>query len=445
MESINMTEGNAGRHLIKYAVPLILGNFFQLTYNVVDSIILGRFVGKEALAAAGMANPIMNIIILGISGICVGAGVLMSEFFGAGKWELLKKEVATIVIFGCGVSIVVIASGSLLAVPLLRILSVPKSLIEFTSSYLRIVFIGVPFTFFYNALAMALKSIGDSKTPLKFLVFSSLLNGALDLIFIGGLGFGIICSAVTTVVAEAMSAVLSIIYVYKKVELLRPGREDIRVDKELLRKTLQYGSITAIQQLCQPVGKLLIQGSVNKLGVDVIAAYNIVTRIDDFAYTPEQSIAHGITTFVAQNRGAGNNERIRKGFREGLKLEVVYWALICIIVSLFNKAIIGLFINVEIEKDIVYIGSQYLTVMSFFYLFPAFTNGIQGFFRGMGNMKVTLISTYIQASLRVIFTAIFAPRIGIYGICFASVIGWICMLLYEVPRYFKEKRINGCI
>lgn len=437
MESINMTGGDAGRHLIKYAVPLILGNFFQLTYNVVDSVILGRFIGKEALAASGMANPVINIIILGISGICVGAGVLMSEFFGAGKHSQLKREAATVAISGSILSIFVVLLGILFTSPLLKALSVPEELFRATSAYLRVIFIGVPFTFLYNALAMSLKSVGDSKTPLKFLIFSSLLNGALDLIFIGALGFGITCSAVTTVVSEAASACLSAAYVYKKAELLRPKKEDIRVDGTLLKKTLQYGGTAAIQQLCQPVCKLLIQGFVNRLGLDAIAAYNIVTRIDDFAYTPEQSIAHAITTFTAQNHGAGKDSRIKEGFKKGLGLELLYWLMLCAAVLVFHKPLIGLFIDAEAEKNIVETGSMYLRTMAVFYIFPAFTNGIQGFFRGMGKMRITLISTCIQAGLRVIFTAVFTPYIGISGICFASAIGWICMLLYEAPLYFR--------
>ena len=169
--------------------------------------------------------------------------------------------------------------------------------------------------------------MGDSKTPLKFLAFSSILNAVLDLIFIGGMGFGIVCSAVTTVVAEAASAFLCITYVYRKIPMLQLRRGEVNMDRQLLRQTMRYGSITALQQSCQPIGKLLIQGAVNPLGVDMIAAFNAVNRIDDFAFTPEQSISHGITTFVAQNRGAGRKERIQKGFRRGLMVEVIVYAI----------------------------------------------------------------------------------------------------------------------
>ena len=434
--TMDMTQGSITRQLISYSVPLILGNLFQLTYNAVDSIIAGRFIGKEALAAEGMASPVMNLVILGISGICMGAGVLMSEFFGAKQLEKLKREMSTAVLFGLYFSLTVTGMGIIFTPALLRLLHVPEELMKMTAVYLRIIFIGAPFTYFYNALSSALKSVGDSKTLLKFLMFSSVLNGVLDLIFIGGLGFGIVCSAVTTVAAEAVSAGLSVWYVYQKIPLLRLERGEFVMDRGLLKTTLQYGSVTALQQSCQPVGKVLIQGAVNTLGVDVIAAYNAVTRIDDFACLPEQSISHGITTFVAQNRGAQKPERMKKGFGRGLLLEFGYWIGICAVVLLIRNTVLKLFVTGESAEAIAVIGGQYLAIMAFFYIFPAFTNGFQGFYRGMGMMKMTLLGTFIQTSLRVIFTWLLTPSMGISGVAFACAAGWSVMLLVEIPYYF---------
>lgn len=442
MATVNMTEGSIPRHLVNYSVPLILGNLFQLTYNVVDSIIAGRFIGKEALAAEGTANPVMSIVILGISGICMGASVLMSEFFGAGEEEKLKREMSTTVIFGCYFSLIVALLGVLLAKPLLRALNVPQELLGMASTYLRIIFLGAPFTYFYNAVSSALKSVGDSKTPLKFLAFSSILNAVLDLIFIGGLGFGIVCSATTTVIAEAASALLCIGYVYRKIPMLQLRKGEFRMDLSLLKQTLRYGSVTALQQSCQPIGKLLIQGAINPLGVDMIAAFNAVNRVDDYAFTPEQSISHGITTFVAQNRGAKKKERIGRGFACGLFLEACYWVFICAVITLVREPVMRLFVT-EGNEAIVSLGSNYLALMAFFYLFPAFTNGIQGFFRGMGNMSITLLGTFTQTSIRVIFVYLLAPRMGMQGAAYACAIGWSMMLLLEVPYYFWFMRHKG--
>ena len=438
----DMTEGKPLSLILKFTVPLILGNLFQLTYNAVDSIIAGRFIGKEALAAEGTASPVMNIVILGISGICMGASVLMSEFYGAGQKEKLKREMSTTVLFGLWFSLAVAALGVVCARPLLAALQVPQELLGLASVYLSIIFLGAPFTYFYNAVSAALKSVGDSKTPLKFLAFSSILNAVLDLIFIGGLGFGIVCSAVTTVIAEAASALLCIVYVYRKIPMLQLRRGEFAVDGGLLKKTLRYGSITALQQSCQPIGKLLIQGAVNPLGVDMIAAFNAVNRIDDYAFTPEQSISHGITTFVAQNRGAGKRERIRAGFRRGLTLEFCYWVLICLTVTIFRRPLMSLFVP-EGNESIVGLGSGYLAMMAVFYIFPAFTNGMQGFFRGMGNMSITLLGTFIQTSLRVIFVYLLTPRIGLPGVAYACAIGWSFMLLVEIPYYFWFMRKQG--
>ena len=435
MAAVNMTEGSITKHLVDYSIPLILGNMFQLTYNAVDSIIAGRFIGKEALAAEGTASPVMNIVILGISGICMGASVLMSEFYGAGQKEKLKREMSTTVIFGCYFSVIIAILGGIFSKSLLGALGVPDEILGKAASYLSVIFLGAPFTYFYNAVSAALKSVGDSKTPLKFLAFSSILNAVLDLIFIGGLGFGIVCSAVTTVVAEAASAVLCITYVYRKIPMLQLRRGEFTMDRQLLRQTLRYGSITALQQSCQPIGKLLIQGAVNPLGVDMIAAFNAVNRIDDYAFTPEQSISHGITTFVAQNRGAGRKERIRKGFRRGLMLEACYWVFISITITLFRRPLMGLFVTAG-NEGIVALGSSYLGLMALFYVFPAFTNGIQGFFRGMGNMSVTLLGTFVQTSLRVVFVYLLTSGIGLLGVAYACAIGWSVMLLVEVPYYF---------
>lgn len=220
----DMTKGAPLGHLFLYALPLLLGNWLQLAYNAVDSIIAGRFIGQDALAAEGVAGPVMNLVILAISGLCIGAGVLMSEAFGAKRTARLKETLATTLLFGAALCCAAAALGCALTPWILRALAVPDSIFGITGIYLRITFLGAPFTFFYNALAAGLKSVGDSKTPLKFLAFSAVLNAVLDLILIGGLGFGIVCSAVTTVVAEAASALLAAVYMARRVPELCPGQ-----------------------------------------------------------------------------------------------------------------------------------------------------------------------------------------------------------------------------
>ena len=437
----DMTKGGIFKHLVSFSIPFILGNLLQLTYNAVDSIIVGRFAGKDALAAVGTANPIMNMVILGITGLCIGASVIMSEFFGAGKYEELVKEISTTLLFGCFFSLLIVILGLFFSKELLSLFGVPKRILEPATLYLRIIFTAMPFTYLYNAVSAAMRSVGDSKTPIRFLAIASILNGLLDLIFVGGFKMGVAGAGLATDIAEACSAIFCIIYIYKKVPLLQLRKKHLKFDKKLFKLTLQHGSITALQQSAQPIGKMLIQGVINPLGVDAIAAFNAVSRVDDFAFTPEQSISSAMMTFTAQNRGAKNKKRVKEGFKIGLGVEFCYWILICVVTLSLKQGIMKLFVSSS-ETNMIYLGNQYLSLMAFFYLLPAFTNGVQGFFRGMGNMKITLVSTIIQISFRVIFVYALVPKSGMEGVAYASLIGWILMLGFQIPYYFRYKRKN---
>ena len=439
----DMTEGKPIGHLWRFALPVLLGNWLQLMYNAVDSVIAGRFIGKEALSAEGIAAPVMNLVILGISGVCIGAGVLMGEAFGAHDLGRVRKTLGGMLRFGLIFSLIVTALGILLTPVLLTALSVPKDILDITGIYLRITFLGAPFTFLYNALAAGLKAVGDSKTPLKFLAFSAILNAVLDLFFLGVLHFGIVCSAVTTVVAEAASAFLAVFYMVRKTRDILPGREDVRRDLPLLRRILSYGGPTALQQMLQPIGKVLIQGQVNALGVDTIAAYNAVTKADDFACIPAQGISSAVSTFMAQNRGAGKKERLLPGFFAGLRLELCYAVFIWAVTYFLREPFVNLFIREGDAPQIVRIGADYLQLMAFFYVYPALTNCMQGFFRGMGRMGVTIVLTGIQITLRTVFTYLLAPAMGIRGIAVACAAGWTAMLIAAFILYRRTVRETG--
>ena len=429
-----MTQGSIVRHLLAYALPLILGNFFQLTYNAVDSIIIGKFAGEGALAAVSASNPVMTIVILGVSGISIGASVLMSRFFGAGDEASLRREVATTILFGGALSLAVFALGMPLAVPILRLMSVPQEILPMAGTYLRIIFVGFLFTFQYNILAAALRSVGDSCTPVIFLALASVLNGTLDAVFIAVLHWGVAGAGLATVIAEAVSALLCLTYMRRRVPLLRLRLSELRIDRGLLAETVRSGSITALQQACQPVGKLLIQRAINAQGVGMIAAFNAVSRVDDFACIPEQSISSGMMTCVAQNRGAGQTQRVRETLRRGMALELGYGVLICIVTLLGKTPVMRLFAAQDSEQMVV-MGVDYLTWMAFFYLLPGLTNGIQGYFRGMGEMKTTLIATAIQISVRTLVVYLLVPRAGLTAAAWACAIGWACMLVYTGLRY----------
>lgn len=387
----NMTEGSLFSHLWRYALPLILANWLQLAYNAADSMIAGRFIGQEALAAEGIAAPIMNLVILAVSGLCIGAGIFMSERYGADDMHTLRQALAAVLKTGMMISAAVMILGIILTPFILKWMAVPQEIFQITAAYLRITFIGVPLTFIYNALAAAMKSVGDSKRPLRFLAVCSVLNIVLDLILLGIFHFGIVTSALTTVFAQLVSAVLAARCMYREMTDLIPVRGEWKTDSAILKKVMSYGLPSALQQAVQPVGKLLIQSRVNMLGVSTIAAFNAVSRIDSFAFIPEQSIAASISTLIAQNRGAGKPERIRKGFAVGIAMEIVYGIFIGAVVLTFGESLISLFVKGNGTEEVIREGMAYLSIIALIYTMPSLTNGFQGYCRGVGRIPVTIL------------------------------------------------------
>lgn len=434
-----MTQGSIARHLIAYALPLILGNLFQLTYNAVDSIVIGKFAGESALAAVSAANPVMTIVILGVSGVSIGASVLMSRFYGAGDEDALRREVATTIVFGAIASLVVFAVGWPLSGPVLRLMNVPDEILEMAARYLQVIFVGFLFTFQYNILAAALRSVGDSRTPVVYLALASVMNAGLDVLLVAGLRWGVVGAGVATVAAEGISALLCARHIYRKIPLLHLGLRELKIDRRLLGETVSSGAITALQQACQPIGKALIQSVMNAQGVSVIAAFNAVSRVDDFACIPEQSISSSMMTCIAQNRGAGEHARVGETLRRGMMIEAAYGVLICAAVLLVKEPVMRLFAAQD-SMQMVSMGVDYLTLMAFFYILPGITNGIQGYFRGMGEMKTTLVATFIQISIRALVVAVLVPRVGLNGAAWACAIGWSAMLCYTFARYRKVRK-----
>ena len=438
----DMTRGKIVMPLISFTIPLILGNLFQLTYNAADSIIVGRFVGEEALAAVGTSTPIMNIAILLISGLCMGASVLMSAQYGAGDYDLLARQISTTMWAGCIFSAVFSVCTIVLASPVLRLIRVPEEVIPAAASYLRIVFLGIVFTFLYNFLANTMRALGDSKTPLYFLAASAVLNVLGDLFFVAGLGWGVMGSAASTVLSEALCCGLCAWYIQKRIPLLCLGRKWMVFDRSLLGRTISYGSTSAMQQVCLQMGKVIIQSVVNTQGVAVMAAFTAVSRVDDFAYTPQQNIGHAMTTFIAQNKGAGKEERIRKGFGCGLLIEAAYSVFLLAVILFGAPAIMGLFAD-RGDTQVISLGVSYLRLIALMYLLPGFTNGIQGFFRGIGDMKVTLYSTFMNMLGRVVAVIVMLRVLSMEfsSLAWANMAGWIVMLLFEVPLLVKQLKV----
>lgn len=439
----DMTSGKITPLLINFTIPLVLGNLFQLTYNAADSIIVGKFVGEDALAAVGTANPLMTLAILFINGICLGAGILVSTAFGAGDTELVERQVSTTAIAGTVFSLAFSLLCILLANPLLRLLQVPAEILPIAVNYLRIVFAGLLFTFFYNFLAATLRALGDSKSALYFLMISAVLNIGGDLFFVEALDWGSEGCALSTVLSEGMCCLLCALYIRWKVPVLQLGRRWFVFDGKLLRKTVSYGWVSAMQQATVQLGKIAVQAIVNTLGVNAMAAFTAASRVDDFTYMPQQNIAHAMTTLMAQNHGAGKKERVRQGFFCGLRIELVYGLLLMAVCLLFARPIISLFVD---DPAVIELGVRFLRCVSLFYLMPGVTNGIQGGFRGLGDLKVTLTSSMLNMGFRVLAAAILILllKVELRFLPVSYGIGWLSMLIYELPlliRYLKEDKL----
>ena len=437
----NLTTGKIMPILVNFTVPLVLGNLFQLTYNAVDSIIVGHFVGKEALAAVGICNPVSTLMILFLNGLCMGASILMGIQYGAKDYETLHRQISTTLLSGAVFSFFLTLVCVIFAVPILLLLQVDLSIMDMTVQYLRIIFLGLMFTFLYNFFSSTLRALGDSASPLYFLIISAILNIFGDLFFVIVLKAGSNGCAISTVLSEALCCLFCIIYIQKKVPILRLGKKWLVFDARLLKKTIAYGWASAMQQATVQMGKIAIQALVNTMGVSVAAAFAVVNRIDDFAITPEQNIAHAMTALMAQNKGAGKNDRMREGFRCGMILELVYGAAVMLICLGFARPLMSLFVK---DEEVIGHGVVYLHLIAVMYILPAITNSLQGFFRGIGDLKVTLMSSFTNMTVRVIAAApmVLLWNFGIEALPYSYLAGWIAMLLVETPlmlRIYRKK------
>ena len=335
---------------------------------------------------------------------------------------------STTAIAGAVFSLAFSALCILLANPLLQLMQVPPEVLPIAASYLRVVFAGLIFTFFY--------ALGDSKSALYFLMLSAVLNIFGDLFCVAVMGWGVEGAALSTVVSEALCCLCCAAYIKARVPVLCLGRKWLVFEPSMLRQTVQYGWTTAMQQGTVQLGKIAIQAVVNTMGVNAMAAFAAASRVDDFAYTPQQNIGHAMTTLMAQNRGAGKAERVRQGFFAGMRIEAVYGLAIMAVCFLGAEPIMRLFAD---EPEVIALGVRFLRLVSLLYLLPSATNGIQGGFRGVGRLQVTLNSSLLNMGGRVAAAALFVLvfRMDIEALPWSYAVGWLCMLVYELPLLFR--------
>ncbi|MFV0577420.1 MAG: MATE family efflux transporter [Fusobacterium ulcerans] len=441
-----MTEGNVTKNIFFFTIPIFLGNIFQQMYNTADAVIVGRFSGKEALAAVGTAGPIMNILIFFVVGFSLGSAILMAEFYGAEDIEKLKKEIATTIKAGA-VFIFLLSAVALFSIKYILILmNTPIEIMEMAEGYLRIIIIGLIFSFLYNILSAEMRAVGDSKTPLGILVIAVVLNIGLDIYFIKNLGMGVKGAAYATVISQIVAVVISLLNIYFRMPVLRLTLKEFVIDLTLLKKTMSYSLSYAVQQTIIFTGAVFVQGAVNPLGIDSIAAFNSGSRIDGFILTPGDSMGAALTTFISQNRGAGKDERIFKGFKSALTMSLLYCVATAILIFVFSGSIMKIFIESS-ETEAIFLGRTYLKTIAFFYILTALCNTLQGFFRGFGRMDVTLIATFIQIPIRVVLSYMLTKYMGISGVAVGMGIGWIFMASYEGYLYMRyrnrRRELNG--
>jgi putative MATE family efflux protein len=400
---------------------------------------VGRFVGEDAFAAIGVSSPIMGIAIFLMVGMCIGAFVVMAQLFGADDHVNFKKEISTAfiagIVFSVAVSIIFIAFTN----TILRLIGTPDSMMSDARVYLTTVFAGLVFTMLYNLFDAVFRSIGNSRTALMFLIISSALHVVLDLLFIIVMHMGVFGVGLATVISQAVSALMCAVYSRLKYSILRFRREDIVVDKLLLKKTIGFGWVAALQQSCIYIGRVLVQSAVNPLGISAIAAFSAVSGIDAFILSPGDGGANAITTFVAQNEGAGKKERTAGGLKAGLVIIFVYCIAISIMVYFGANPLMRLFVGDE-KESIILPGVQYLRLMSLFYIISGIGNAFQGFFRGIGRINITFFATFIQIVIRVILSYMLAPRIGLAGVALAVGIGWLSLPFYQGTMYYRYRK-----
>ena len=421
----DLTTGNPLHQMIRFAIPMMVGNLIQQLYNIVDAVIVGHVVGSDGLAAVSGSFAVIVFITSIIIGLTMGAGVVYAQYFGAKDYEHLKQALYIGSFFILGITIV-LEIGSLWGLTwIIKGMQIPIQIEEMTRSYLGIILGGTIFVFLYNTMACILRAMGDSRTPLYFLILSALLNMVLDLIFTINLGLGVRGAALATVIAQGISALACLFYGYKKLAFLKAIPHKLKWESGLFKQISKYAILTSIQQSIMNFGILMVQGLVNSFGVATMAAFGAVTKIDAFAYMPVQDFGNAFSTYVAQNKGAKKEERIEQGIRSAVRMIILFCGIISIFVLVKGRTLIGLFVQPG-EVEVIDIGLGYLKIVAPYYVLIGFLFMYYGYYRGNGEATVSIILTIISLGTRVVlaYTLVRIPFIGLKGIWWAIPIGW---------------------
>ena len=429
----DLTQGSIRSGLIRFSLPLIAGNLLQQFYNIADTLIVGRFLGNVALAAVGSAFSLMVLLTSLVLGLCMGSGVVFSQLYGEGSRERLKTAIANAFVFIAILSLALTAASYALLNAFLSLLRVPQEAIPDIMAYLSVVFSGIFFTFLYNFFSAVLRSVGNSLAPLLFLLVSTVVNIALDLVFVLVFKWGVSGAAWATVIAQILSALGIGLYFLLRLPELRPKREHIRFSKPLLSRIASVSVLTSVQQSIMNFGILMIQSLVNSFGIATMAAFAAGVKIDSFAYSPAQDFANGFATFVAQNTGAGKPDRVRQGIREAALLSLGFCAVVSALVFVFARPLLTIFIDPG-ESAILDIGVHYLRVEGVFYVGIGMLFLLYAIYRGLEQAGMSVVLTVISLGLRVVLAYAFAPQFGVTAIWLSIPIGWFIADIVGIAR-----------
>lgn len=435
----DLTRGSIPKSLFFFALPMMAGNLLQQFYNIADTLIVGRVLGKNALAAVGSVYTLMTFLTSVFLGLSMGAGALFSIYLGKKEMENLRSAVYHAFLLIMIVTILLNGVVYLFLNPILAFLRVPAEVWNPMKDYLLIIFGGLIATSLYNFFACMLRALGNSAVPLYFLAVSAIINIILDLLFIIGFHWGIRGAAAATITAQYISAIGITIYVLCRCQNVVTGWGHIQWNRRILKEILNLSTLTCLQQSVMNFGILMVQGLVNSFGATIMAAFAAAVKIDTFAYLPVQDFGNAFSTFTAQNYGAGNHSRIRAGIRQAFLMSIRFSIVISLIVFLFAAPLMKIFIAPS-EHAVIAAGVQYLRIEGSFYCGIGCLFLLYGYYRAINQAEMSAVLTVISLGLRVLLAYILSGVIGVTGIWIAIPIGWL--LADAVGLLYMKKTLN---
>lgn len=445
--TIDMTKGSEFSHIIKFALPMLAGNLFQQLYNIADSVIVGRFLGADALASVGATGSITYFFYTLCIGLATGIGILISQSFGAGLHDNLKKYIANSAYVLGGFGLVISVVSALLSPFLLKMLNTPPEIFDAAVGYMQISCIGTIAVAAYNWINAVMRSLGDSKTPLIFLVVASVLNIGLDLLFVLVFDMGVNGAALATILAQAVSATGSIIFAFLKNPMFRISRENAVFNKTFALKCISTGVPIALQNAMVSVSMIYLQSVANIFGKTVVAAYTATMRVEQLVHQPFSSLNAAISAFTGQNVGAGIKERVINGYKASMKAGTVFAVILIAAFMLFAEGIVGMFVD---EVEVVEIGAAALRLSACFYIFLGMIHITRGLLNGAGDVKYALINGLAEVGGRIGFAILLLniPGTGYFAVWGTTCLTWFLTGIMSYARYKsgvwerKSEKIN---